>query len=121
MKLIRLLPLIIALTACAHLPQLELSGPVVAQDSTTIGSGDGLLIGVLADSQLQTRTNYRHVPGYRSPLADELVPVAMRPPALDFTARALLLENLWMLKRNGAAAIFYLGDGANNGCEDELL
>ena len=75
MRLFRPLPLIIALTACAHLPLLELSGPVVPLDAATTGSGHGLLIGVLADSQLQTRTNYRHVAGYRSPLADELVPV----------------------------------------------
>ncbi|MFM5930697.1 MAG: metallophosphoesterase [Novosphingobium sp.] len=80
----------------------------------------GLRIGFVADSQLQTRSNYNRVGGYRSPLTDAAVQGAIRPPALDWAARAMLRSDLAKLKDKGAKVIFFLGDGANNGCYDEF-
>lgn len=77
-------------------------------------------IGIVADSQLQTRANFNLVRGYRGKLEDWAIPVSIRPPALDWAARSMLRSHLAKLKAKGAEAIFYLGDGANNGCVDEF-
>ena len=80
----------------------------------------GLRIGFAADSQLQTRSNYNSVFGYRDRLAEFVVKTAIRPPALDWAARSMLRESLERLRVQKVQAIFYLGDGANNGCYDEF-
>jgi UDP-2,3-diacylglucosamine pyrophosphatase LpxH len=80
----------------------------------------GLRIGFAADSQLQTRSNYNSVFGYRDRLAEFVVKTAIRPPALDWAARSMLRESLERLRLQKVQAIFYLGDGANNGCYDEF-
>jgi hypothetical protein len=79
------------------------------------------LIGIVADSQLQTRVQNREVRIWRDRLAERLEDVAIRPPALDWSARYLLEARLGQLVEGGAKAIFFLGDGANNGCDDEFL
>lgn len=80
----------------------------------------GLRIGFVADSQIQTRSNYNRVTGYRGAIEDAAVQGAIRPPALDWSARAMLRSDLARLAEQGAKAIFFLGDGANNGCYDEF-
>jgi hypothetical protein len=113
--------LLLLLTACAASPLEDrtlLSG-IISPDPAPV-EAEGPLIGVIADSQLQTRGNYHSVFGYRGPFADRMVWVSMRPPAVDWSARAMLLARLEELRAEGAKAIFYLGDGANNGCEDEF-
>ena len=80
----------------------------------------GLRIGFVADSQLQTRSNYHRVGGYRGVIEDAAVQGAIRPPALDWSARAMLRSDLAKLAEQGAKVIFFLGDGANNGCYDEF-
>jgi len=107
--------LILAISGCT--PTARLSGPVTRVDRLPEA---GLRIGFVADSQLQTRSNYNRVFGYRDKLADFIVETAIRPPALDWAARSMLRSQLDQLRIQGAKAIFYLGDGANNGCYDEL-
>lgn len=100
---------------------LRLSGPVVEK---TGGSTPLFpLIGIVADSQLQTREQNLDVPWYRSRGVDKAPQgdVAIRPPALDWSARFMLEAYLEQLKAGGAKAIFFLGDGANHGCHDEFL
>lgn len=76
--------------------------------------------GLVADSQFNTlNTPYRSL--YRKRPADILVDVAIRPPALDLTSHYLLRSILDKQVRTGAEILFYLGDGANNGCQDELI
>lgn len=120
MKQILLSLALVALSGCVAGPTLQLSGPVGEMESAPSPVPPELTIGLVADSQLQTRTNFAKILAYRHPLADRLVEVSIRPPALDWSARALLGTHLNALKARGASAIFYLGDGANNGCLDEL-
>ena len=102
----------------APAPPTRLSGSISPQPAPEDAKGP--LIGVIADSQLQTRGNFHNVFGYRGRREDKIVWVSMRPPAVDWAARAMLLGRLEELRARGVKAIFYLGDGANNGCEDEL-
>lgn len=86
--------------------------------------GDGMLplIGIVSDSQIQTRRQILDVRFWRSAQADaRLTDVTIRPPALDWSSRYLLEGFLEELRAAGARAIFFLGDGANNGCRDEFL
>lgn len=80
----------------------------------------GPLIGLVADSQLQTRQALGRVFAYRGALEDRFAEVAIRPPALDWSARSLLRWHLTQMSARRVEAIFYLGDGANNGCFDEF-
>lgn len=80
----------------------------------------GLRVGFVADSQIQTRSNYKRVRGYRGTIEDIAIQGAIRPPALDWAARSMLRTDLEELVRQGAKVIFFLGDGANNGCYDEF-
>ena len=76
--------------------------------------------GVVADSQFNTlNTSYRSI--YRKRPADIFIDVAIRPPALDLSSHYLLRSILDKQVRAGAEVLFYLGDGANNGCQDELV
>ncbi len=97
-----------------------LSRPMVNVADGQLLPGNGLRIGFVADSQLQTRSNYNRVSGYRGAIEDAAVQGAIRPPALDWSARAMLRSDLAKLAEQGAKAIFFLGDGANNGCYDEF-
>lgn len=111
--------LALALAGCEkiYLPIHSASGQV--QEESVVRQ-DLVKIGVVADAQLQTRANNAHVPGYRGPDEDRVVHVSIRPPALDWAARSLLRAELARQKAAGAKAIFFLGDGANNGCYDEF-
>jgi hypothetical protein len=80
----------------------------------------GLRVGFVADSQIQTRSNYNRVRGYRGKIEDIAIQGAIRPPALDWAARSMLRRDLTQLAASGAKIIFFLGDGANNGCYDEF-
>jgi len=80
----------------------------------------GLRVGFVADAQIQTRSNYNRVTGYKGPIEDSQVQGAIRPPALDWAARSMLRSDLAQLAAEGARMIFFLGDGANNGCYDEF-
>jgi UDP-2,3-diacylglucosamine pyrophosphatase LpxH len=97
-----------------------LSRPMVLVWDTDALPSSGLRVGFVADSQIQTRTNYNRVRGYRGPIEDSQVQGAIRPPALDWAARSMLRSNLAQLVSDGAKVIFFLGDGANNGCYDEF-
>lgn len=96
---------------------VELGAPPSASD---ISSEGDLVIGVVADTQIQTNRAHRPVQWYKGKLEDRLIPVALRPPALDWSSRAILWSQLQRLRGAGAQAVFYLGDGANNGCADEV-
>lgn len=104
-----------ALYGCASV--LPLSGPVTKVEHLP---EEGLRIGLVADSQLQTRSNYNRVFGYSGEFEDFIVKTSVRPPALDWAARSMLRSDLERLHRQKSHAIFYLGDGANNGCYDEF-
>lgn len=106
------------LSACASAPSKHLSRAI---DSGTPPLGtQPLSIGVVADSQFQTLGNFENVLGYRGRFEDAAVWVSIRPPVLDAAARSLLRTHLETLRSRGAKAIFFLGDGANNGCHDEF-
>lgn len=106
------------LGGCVSGPAKDLSGLV--KSGAPDGGAQPLSIGIVADSQLQTLGNYENVAGYRGRFEDAAVWVSIRPPAVDATSRSLLRTHLETLHRRGAKAIFFLGDGANNGCFDEF-
>jgi UDP-2,3-diacylglucosamine pyrophosphatase LpxH len=101
-------------------PAQRLSRPMVSVTDGEALPQNGLRVGFVADSQIQTRSNYNRVRGYRGPIEDSRVQGAIRPPALDWAARSMLRSDLTQLVRQGANVIFFLGDGANNGCYDEF-
>ncbi len=106
------------LSACVSAPK-NLSGEIASTGPAQQGFGPQ--IGLVADSQLQTRANFAKIRGYRGVLEDKASGnVSIRPPALDWAARAMLQYDLKLLVAGGAKAVFYLGDGANNGCYDEF-
>ncbi len=75
---------------------------------------------VVSDSQFNTlHSSYRSI--YRRRPLDRFIDVAIRPPALDLVSHFLLRSILGKQVEAGAEVIFYLGDGANNGCQDELV
>ena len=93
----------LVLSGCASRLPPSLSGPVTRVE---ILPDTGLRIGFIADSQLQTRSNYNRVFGYRGPFEDFIVKTSIRPPALDWAARSMLRSDLEELHRQGAKAIF---------------
>ncbi len=101
--------------------RISISGPVRKMTADP-APGALPLIGIVADSQLQTRLQNAPVTLWRDARSDTyLEDVTIRPPALDWSARYLLEAHLGRLARDGAKVIFFLGDGANNGCHDEFL
>ncbi len=97
-----------------------LSRPMVLVTDGESLPESGLRVGFVADLQIQTRSNYNRVTGYRGAIEDLQVQGAIRPPALDWAARAMLRSDLAQLVAQGARVIYFLGDGANNGCYDEF-
>lgn len=107
-----------ALGGCVSNP-LALSSNVSSTEVPRDGLGPKF--GIVADSQLQTRANFARIDGYRGVVEDKVSGnVSIRPPALDWAARSMLLHDLQMMQREQVDAVFYLGDGANNGCYDEF-
>lgn len=78
-------------------------------------------IGLVADTQFNTVHAHRTM--YRRGLVDRLwFDVAIRPPSLDYTSHYLLRSIVAQLvKVDRVEMIVFLGDGANNGCRDELI
>ena len=100
----------ITLTGCAAVsqaPARDLSGTVEPRPP----ANDGLTIGLLGDAQLQTRANYALVPGYRGAVEDAVVHVSIRPPALDWAARAMLQRHLEFCERAAQRPYFFLATG----------
>jgi len=83
-------------------------------------------IGLLADTQLTSHNGFSNY-SYRSKLADRMVNVSIRPPALECVLAEEML-NIALKKltqddkgeKNGVDIIIYLGDGANSGGTDEI-
>lgn len=104
----------ILVTGCGGLPPprsiaMHAGPPVIA-------------FGAVADTQLQNReawaarTVLRNTKVDRGPLK-----VTIRPPVLDAAARVLLEHHLQAQRERGVAAVFYVGDGSNQGCRSELM
>lgn len=126
MKNFLVLLVVMLLAGCASNPtgsdpvSLVLSeqiSPMTAQSSTDSSP----FYGFVADSQLHSRETRDDANWLRGKRQDELIKVTLRPPALDWAARGLLRDYLNDLADRDVAAIFFLGDGANNGCGDEFL
>lgn len=117
------LAVLMALSTSAYAKKttVELSGELTEGLLTPSEPGNWPKIGMVADSQFQT-TQVRSIDinWLRGKMADKVARVAIRPPALNWAARSMLKAHLKGLKAQGAAAIFYLGDGANSGCSDEF-
>lgn len=96
----------------------RLSGSIIPRQNAPASLG--LAIGILADSQFQTRQAFRQVRFFKNPRMDRWIDVTMRPPALDWAARSMVRAQLERLRTNHVEAVFFLGDGANNGCRDEF-
>jgi hypothetical protein len=82
-------------------------------------------IGLLADTQLTSHNGFSNF-SQRSKFADQMVEVAIRPPALEcFLAEEMLHIALKKLTQDaegekaGVDVILYLGDGMNSGGTDE--
>jgi hypothetical protein len=83
--------------------------------------GVGLRIGLVADSQFQTERAGDYVPLLKGKFEDQVWDLTIRPPALDRLSRALLEDLLGRLAEDwNVDVVLFLGDGANNGCRDEL-
>jgi hypothetical protein len=85
-----------------------------------------LKIGLLADSQITSQNGFSDF-HYRCKMADALVDVSIRPPALECVlATDMLRIALNKLTqdsqgdKNGVDVILYLGDAANSGGADEI-
>ncbi len=120
-KLISLMAAVL-LACCATAPPNPIAisgniGPMTTQNE----SSNSAIFGFVADSQLQSRNADDNVNWLRGSAQDRMINVTLRPPALDWASRGLLRAYLDRLKERGVKAIFYLGDGANNGCYDEFI
>ena len=85
-----------------------------------------LKIGLLSDSQITSQNGFSDF-HYRSKMADALVDVSIRPPALECVlAKEMLHVALNKLtqdasgSKKGVDVILYLGDAANSGGTDEI-
>lgn len=91
------------------------------QREIEVDSTEVLQIGMVADSQIQSQATSIYHRKWKSPLIDRIVDVALRPPAQNLTAghslEVLLRDIVW---NDDPDVVFFLGDGANNGCKDEL-
>lgn len=108
------------LLSCSHVDK-KLGCNDVFQRIEGPGAPAGLKIGLLSDSHLQTDKSLGHVAMMKGKLSDSVVDVSIRPAALDHYAEYLLRYHLGELTaRHKVEMILYLGDGANNGCADEI-
>ena len=79
-----------------------------------------LKIGLVADTQIQTKHGRNPKIIYRDPGFDRIVDVSIRTPAQDFLSKDMLEIVLEDIRQTSPDMIFYLGDGANNGCKTEI-
>ena len=108
-----------ALAACVSKPRL--TQPSVTYEPSYTGitpERPMLTVGLISDAQLQTLNAPDQVGKYRSRLAEKLVAVSLRPPALDLAAPYMMQTALDGL--TGVELVIYTGDAANNGCKDEI-
>lgn len=102
------------------MPLFNLLAPLVLAGS--LAAPERVAIGLVGDSQFNT-VNARKAM-YRRGLIDRISTfnVAIRPPALDHTSHYLLRSIVAQLVTvDKVEMIVFLGDGANNGCSDELI
>lgn len=97
--------------------QLRKDVPIVLPPKLAFNS---LKVGLLADSQIQTMKSLIRVPLLSGKPEDIAVPVSRRPPALNFYSKNNLKFFLKELIKERVDIILYLGDAANNGCNDEI-
>lgn len=104
------------LAACALVPKQPVEPPSSVRRDLA-----GFQIALVADSQFQSK-NRKSVQFYRNKFVDLFVKnVAIRPAALEKLAPVLLQTFLDELKGESRPdLLLYLGDAANNGCEDEV-
>ncbi len=82
---------------------------------------DGMKIGLVADSQIQTGNATGFVHGMQGTVEDIAVKVSVRPPALNIASNTMLEYFLTdMIDNHKVGIVLYLGDAANNGCSDEI-
>lgn len=112
--------LALALAACAARFEGEPARPDLTGCALPQAPRRPGLIGLVADSQFNTLNPAGWNLWRRGP-SDWFIDVAIRPPALDYTSHYLLRSILAKQIDAGAEVVFYLGDGANNGCQDELV
>lgn len=114
------LALLLALSACTARFTGETAQPLDGCEAPRLPEQRRGLIGLVADSQFNTLNPSGWNLWRRGP-SDWFLDVAIRPPALDYTSHYLLRSIIAKQIDAGAEVIFYLGDGANNGCQDELV
>ncbi len=82
---------------------------------------EGLKMGFVADSQLQTKKDTKFDALMKGGAEDRIINVSLRVPALNQYSEIMLryfIESL--IDEKKVDMIFYLGDAANNGCKDEI-
>jgi hypothetical protein len=95
--------------------------PRVCADCENKLAMDGMKIGLVADSQIQTKNNTGFVLGMQGTIEDRVKKVSVRPPALNAVSINMLEYFLKdMIDNHKVGIVLYLGDAANNGCEDEI-
>lgn len=112
---------LVMLGGCAEIRPRDVATPTLegcalARPATAVAGR----FAIVADSQFNTQHASRRS-FYRRRFADRIHDVAIRPPALDATSHYLLRSIVDKQVAAGAEVVFYLGDGANNGCQDELV
>lgn len=113
-----LIVLALLATGCSGVTREELRvQPLSPDDAGRPLAMDGARIGLLADARLQTARSM----GTESADGKRVTHVELRPPALGYLAPDLLAHFLEKLAdEQRVDLVVFLGNAANNGCEDEL-
>jgi 3',5'-cyclic AMP phosphodiesterase CpdA len=80
---------------------------------------DGLKIGLLADSHFQTLKSLDFVPGLKG-RTETTFSTVLRASGRNYISPLVLSYFIDRLKKENVDVILYLGDGASNGCSDEI-
>lgn len=82
---------------------------------------ESIKIALIADTQVQTRKTAGFPNFWQNTISDNFIDVSLRPPAQNnlsiFSLKKITNK---IIQNHSPEIIFYLGDGANNGCQDEL-
>lgn len=116
------IPLILITLGCAtpkKQPCIGTCENMKADDSLTFKE-KGLLVGLLADSHIQTTQSNRTVSYQAGKKEDEVKNSSLRPVAYNMFSPFLIEFFLAKLINEKVDVILYLGDGSNNGCSDEI-
>lgn len=95
---------------------------ITYMNELNITNGNKYTIALVADSQFQDENTSKYVPFFKDSFIDsKFVDVSIRVPAQNLLAKNSLrsLIDKTLIKTN-PDMILYLGDGANNGCKDEV-